>query len=59
MVDIRLWREGEQTSFDVIKGDPKLVERRDIAYTVSARPSRGENPQMARSHETLDGFRHF
>jgi len=31
MLDIRFWREGEQTVFDVIKGDPKLVERRDIA----------------------------
>jgi hypothetical protein len=31
MLDIRFWREGEQTAFDVIKGDPKLVERRDIA----------------------------
>jgi glycogen debranching enzyme len=31
MLDIHFWREGEQTSFEVIKGDPKLVERRDIA----------------------------
>jgi hypothetical protein len=31
MLDIRFWREGEQTAFDVIKGDRKLVERRDIA----------------------------
>jgi glycogen debranching enzyme len=31
MLDIRFWREGEQTAFDVIKGNPKLVERRDIA----------------------------
>jgi hypothetical protein len=31
MLDIRFWREGEQTAFDVIKGDHKLVERRDIA----------------------------
>jgi glycogen debranching enzyme len=29
--DIRFWREGEQTAFDVIKGDPKLVERCDVA----------------------------
>jgi hypothetical protein len=27
-------REGEQTAFDVIKGDRKLVERRDIAAGV-------------------------
>src|SRR5437588_1191652 len=31
MLDIRFWREGEQTAFEVIKGDHKLVERRDIA----------------------------
>jgi len=31
MLDIRFWREGEQTVFDVIKGDRKLVERRDIS----------------------------
>src|SRR5690348_16438425 len=31
MLDIRFWREGEQTAFEVIKGDPKLVQRRDIA----------------------------
>ena len=31
MLDIRFWREGDQTAFEVIKGDHKLVERRDIA----------------------------
>jgi hypothetical protein len=31
ILDIRFWREGEHTVFDVIKGDRKLVERRDIA----------------------------
>jgi len=30
MLDIRFWREGEQTAFEVIKGDHKLVARRDI-----------------------------
>jgi hypothetical protein len=30
-IDIRFWTEGEQTAFEVIKGDPKLVERCDIA----------------------------
>ena len=30
-LDIRFWIEGEQTSFEVIKGDPGLVERCDIA----------------------------
>jgi glycogen debranching enzyme len=29
-LDIRFWREGEQTAFEVIKGDGKLVERCDI-----------------------------
>jgi glycogen debranching enzyme len=31
MLDIHFWREGEQTGFAVIKGDPKLVEHRDLA----------------------------
>ena len=26
-IDIRFWRDGEQTAFKVIKGDPELVER--------------------------------
>jgi glycogen debranching enzyme len=30
-LDIRFWREAEETAFQVIKGDPKLVERCDIA----------------------------
>jgi glycogen debranching enzyme len=30
-LDIRFWRDGEQTAFDVLKGDPKLVERCDVA----------------------------
>jgi glycogen debranching enzyme len=30
-LDIRFWREGERTAFEVIKGDPKLIERCDIA----------------------------
>jgi hypothetical protein len=33
-MDIRFWRQGEQTEFDVIKGDPALVERCDIASKV-------------------------
>jgi hypothetical protein len=28
---MRFWRDGEQTAFEVIKGDPKLVERCDLA----------------------------
>jgi hypothetical protein len=32
---IRFWREGEQTAFEVIKGDPKLVERCDLASKIA------------------------
>jgi glycogen debranching enzyme len=28
-LDIRFWRESEQTAFEVVKGDPQVVERRD------------------------------
>ncbi len=34
-VDIRFWREGEETAFEVIKGDPKLVERCNIVSKVA------------------------
>jgi glycogen debranching enzyme len=34
-LDIRFWREGEQTAFEVIKGDDKLVERCDIVTRVA------------------------
>jgi glycogen debranching enzyme len=37
MLDIRFWREAEQTLFEVIKGDRNLVERRDIAAEGSDR----------------------
>jgi len=30
-LDIRFWRDGQETAFQVIKGNPKLVERCDIA----------------------------
>ncbi|MBV9378081.1 MAG: amylo-alpha-1,6-glucosidase, partial [Alphaproteobacteria bacterium] len=30
-LDIRFWREGEDTTFEVIKGDAKLVERCELA----------------------------
>jgi hypothetical protein len=29
-IDIRFWRDGEQTAFEVIKGDPELVDRGEI-----------------------------
>ena len=34
-LDIRFWREGEATAFEVIKGNPKLVERCDLASRVA------------------------
>jgi glycogen debranching enzyme len=34
-LDIRFWREGEQTAFEVIKGDPKVVERCEIASKIA------------------------
>jgi glycogen debranching enzyme len=34
-LDIRFWRESEETVFEVIKGDPKLVERCDLASRVA------------------------
>src|SRR6516225_1053668 len=34
-LDIRFWREGEQTAFDVTDGDPNLVERCNIAHRVA------------------------
>ena len=34
-LDIRFRREGEETAFKVIKGDPKLVERCDLASKVA------------------------
>ena len=30
-LDIRFWREAEHTAFEVIEGDPKLVERCELA----------------------------
>jgi glycogen debranching enzyme len=29
--DIRFWRDGEETLFEVLRGDPKLIERRSMA----------------------------
>ena len=34
-LDIRFWREDEQTAFEVIKGDPKLVERCELASKIA------------------------
>ena len=43
-LDIRFWREGKETAFDVIKGDPDLVERCDIAHRVAQLRTRSETP---------------
>jgi glycogen debranching enzyme len=48
MLDIRFWREGDRTEFDVIKGDPKLVERRDIAAVRAQQTTASEMFQTAR-----------
>jgi hypothetical protein len=34
-LDIRFWREGEETAFEVTKGNPNLVEHCDIAHRVA------------------------
>jgi hypothetical protein len=34
-LDIRFWTEGERTAFEVIKGDPGVVERCDITTKVA------------------------
>ena len=49
MLDIRFWREGEQTVFDVIKGDRKLVERRDISAKGARLGTTSESVQTAQA----------
>jgi len=34
-LDIRFWREEEDTAFEVIKGDPNLVERCNMAAKIA------------------------
>ena len=34
-LDIRFWREGEETTFEVTKGNPKLVQRCDIMSKIA------------------------
>jgi glycogen debranching enzyme len=48
MLDIRFWREGERTEFDVTKGDPNLVERRDVAAERAQRKISSELVQTVR-----------
>src|SRR5215510_10847929 len=49
VLDIRFRREGEQTVFDVTKGDPKMVERRDIAAEGMELRTTSESLQTARA----------
>jgi glycogen debranching enzyme len=34
-LDIRFWREGEETAFEVVKGDPRLVERCEVESKIA------------------------
>jgi hypothetical protein len=34
-LDIRFWTEGDETEFEVIKGDPKLVERCELGSALA------------------------
>jgi hypothetical protein len=34
-MSIRFWREGEQTEFEVLRGDRNLVERCDMASKIA------------------------
>ncbi len=45
MLDMRFWREADQTLFEVIKGDRNLVERHDIAGEGSDRYLQSRSPE--------------
>jgi glycogen debranching enzyme len=45
--DIRFWREGEETRFEVLRGDPKLVERRRMGAVLDRLRSEPEPPAAA------------
>jgi glycogen debranching enzyme len=47
-LDIRFWREGEQTAFEVIKGDPGLVERCELGSKVAGRLPARRSPASRR-----------
>jgi glycogen debranching enzyme len=36
VLDLRFWRDGEETRFEVLKGDARVVERRSLAAVFSA-----------------------
>jgi hypothetical protein len=58
-LDIRFWREGEKTAFNVIKGDPQLVERCDIASKAAALRTASDLTQapVGRSNKHQSGAR--
>jgi glycogen debranching enzyme len=53
-LDIRFWREGEETAFEVTKGDPDLVERCDIANRIAGLKTASDFPE-AGSHGHKSG----
>jgi hypothetical protein len=55
-LDIRFWREGEQTAFEVIKGDPKLVEGCDLV-SKSAQLRTASDPIQPAQAPALGGRR--
>jgi len=61
-LDIRFSREGEKTAFDVIKGDPQLVERCNIASKITelrtaSGLSQSNQPPVGRSNKRESGAR--
>lgn len=52
-IDIRFWREGEKTAFEVTKGDPGLVEHRDFRQSMTDIDGSGpEESTIGRSCDT-------
>jgi glycogen debranching enzyme len=57
-LDIRFWREDGETAFEVIKGNPDVVERSDISFKVTAlregcgfvAPTKSKAPPPRRHH---------
>jgi hypothetical protein len=56
--DIRFWREGEQTAFEVIKGDPKLVERCDIGSKGAQLRTTSDLIQATRAPARRSSYKH-
>ena len=59
-IDIRFWREGEQTAFKVIKGDPELVERCKVKSKFAAAKDRfrSDLTDNVQTKRLLGGFRY-